>query len=426
MARFLFTVWPLTGHIYPNLSLAVALRRRGHAVAFYTGAQMRAQVERQGCEHLPFTAVDEAAFLDLMAEGYQVGNPVQRARRQKALYRTWMVETLPGQLADLTPILERWQPDAIVCDPTLWAPILFLHEKQGIPVAVFSYTMGCLLAGPDTPPFGPGLPRPRHWGHRLVNAGYRGVVERFTADSRRRVNAIRRAQGLPPITRTVTEHAGTMPLYLVTSVPELDYQRTSLPPHVHYIGPCSWSNGVAGPPPQWMESLSADQPWVHVTEGTIHHHAPLLLSAAVQGLGAAAMQVIIATGTHRNPDELGLGPLATNTRVEAWVPYDHLLPRTAVVVTTGGAGTVMAALQAGVPLVVVPTEWDKPENAQRVVECGAGLRLDPGQCTPARLRAAVEQVLYTPTFRHNAQHMADCFRSSGGAVQAAALLEELL
>ena len=66
--------------------------------------------------------------------------------------------------------------------------------------------------------------------------------------------------------------------------------------------------------------------------------------------------------------------------------------------TTGGAGTVMAALHAGVPLVVVPTEWDKPENAQRVVEAGVGVRLAPHLCTPTRLRSAVEHVLSEPDF----------------------------
>jgi UDP:flavonoid glycosyltransferase YjiC (YdhE family) len=65
-------------------------------------------------------------------------------------------------------------------------------------------------------------------------------------------------------------------------------------------------------------------------------------------------------------------------------------------VTTGGAGTVMAALQAGIPQLIVPTHWDKPDNARRVVEAGAGLKLTPRQCTPAALRAAVDRLLHEP------------------------------
>jgi UDP:flavonoid glycosyltransferase YjiC (YdhE family) len=70
------------------------------------------------------------------------------------------------------------------------------------------------------------------------------------------------------------------------------------------------------------------------------------------------------------------------------VSHTDLLPHTDVVVTTGGAGTVMASLAAGVPLVLVPTEWDKPETAPRVVEAGVGLRLAPGACTPENRRGA--------------------------------------
>jgi UDP:flavonoid glycosyltransferase YjiC (YdhE family) len=97
-----------------------------------------------------------------------------------------------------------------------------------------------------------------------------------------------------------------------------------------------------------------------------------------------------------------------------------------VVVTTGGSGTVLAMLQAGVPLVVVPAAWDQPENAWRVADAGAGIRLAPRQCTPARLRASVEAVLHNPTYRGNAGRLAAAFKRYGGAAQAAGLLEELV
>jgi UDP:flavonoid glycosyltransferase YjiC (YdhE family) len=94
-------------------------------------------------------------------------------------------------------------------------------------------------------------------------------------------------------------------------------------------------------------------------------------------------------------------------------------------VTLGGSGGVLAALAAGVPLVIVPTEWDRPENAQRVVEAGAGLRISPRDCTPERLRAAVERVLKEPAFRANAQRLSGVFARYGGPARAAELLEDL-
>jgi UDP:flavonoid glycosyltransferase YjiC (YdhE family) len=95
-------------------------------------------------------------------------------------------------------------------------------------------------------------------------------------------------------------------------------------------------------------------------------------------------------------------------------------------VTTGGAGTVLAGLQAGVPQVVVPTLWDKADNAQRVVEAGAGVRLEPRACTPDGLRRAVHDVLDESRYRVQAQVLADRLRAAPGPPRAAELLESLV
>jgi len=137
------------------------------------------------------------------------------------------------------------------------------------------------------------------------------------------------------------------------------------------------------------------------------------------------MEVILTTGPQRNLAALNLGPAASNVHVKEWVSHSDLLPRCAAMVTTGGAGTVMTALQLGVPLVVVPTHWDKPDNAQRVVEAGAGIRLSPRDCSPERLRRAVRRVLDEPGFTFNAKQLARRLSAAPGPAGAAALLETL-
>ncbi len=53
-----------------------------------------------------------------------------------------------------------------------------------------------------------------------------------------------------------------MPLYLVPSVPELDYNRRDLPATVHYIGPLIWNDTKRTPPLEWLAKLSHERPWV--------------------------------------------------------------------------------------------------------------------------------------------------------------------
>ncbi|PYQ20811.1 MAG: glycosyltransferase [Acidobacteria bacterium] len=424
MARFLFAVWPFPSHFFPMVAIAHALRERGHEVAFYSGAGARPAIEAEGFACSSFESVDERHVDDIMFSRDHYAS-WKLPLRLKHLLRDWLLGTVPGQVEDLNRVMAEWRPDAILSETSMWAPMLVLHETRRVPIAVFSTVAACLLPGPDAPPAGPGLPRPRSWSTRLAARVTRSAMNAFAFDFRRAIDDVRRLYGLGPLTMPFTEFTGRMPLYLVPTTPEFDYERRDLPPSVHYIGPCLWNAGAREAPPAWLDELARDRPWVHVTEGTMHMQDPILLRAAAKGLAGRPVQVIMTTGSRRDPASLALGPVSGNVRIERWVPHRFLLPRTDVVVTTGGAGTVMTALEAGVPLVVVPTEWDKPENAQRVVESGAGVRISPRRLSPARLRAAVERVLQEPSFRGNAERLAAAFARYRGPARAAELLERL-
>jgi MGT family glycosyltransferase len=209
-------------------------------------------------------------------------------------------------------------------------------------------------------------------------------------------------------------------------VPELDYDRRDLPEWVHYVGPCVWNQTAGDALPAWFDALPADQPVVHVTEGTAHHEGPFLLRAAACGLSTRSLQIVATTGPERDPEILDVGPRPANLHLERWLPHSRLLPHCAAVVTTGGAGTIMAALSFGVPLVVVPSHWDKTDNARRVEASGAGIYLPPGKCTSERLAQAVDRVLTEPRFKARAAELANRLALTPGPKGAATLLEQLV
>jgi MGT family glycosyltransferase len=225
---------------------------------------------------------------------------------------------------------------------------------------------------------------------------------------------------------SINAFTGRLPLYLIPSLPELDYNRRDQPPNVHYIGPCVWTKSTGAAPPDWLDTLRTDRPWVHATEGTAQYQEPFLLRATTKALADQPVEVILTTGHARDPESLGLLPLPANVRAERWLSHEELLPRCAAVVTTGGPATVMAALKAGVPLLMVPTFWEKSDNAQRVVEAGVGLRLAPRHCTPDRVRSAVMRLLKEPSFRDNARRIAESLWRAPGPARAAELIEGLV
>jgi MGT family glycosyltransferase len=423
-ARFLFTCWPFAGHVLPQVSIATALRDRGHDVAFYTGASARPTIASGGFPIFPFTRLDEHRAQRNVA---MLEHRDQRARPSPLLlrrtFRDWLVETIPDQVADLEPLLDLWQPDVVVTDLAFWAPIVILWEKIPIPVALFPTFMGPLLPGPDAPPWGLGLAPPRNGPARLMAAGVSRTTEWVGTGLRRRVDEIRAEHRLGPLGCSVNQFTGRLPLILVGSIPELDYRRRDLPPSVHYVGECAWHPPDDSMTAAWLEALPTKRPWVHVTEGTLHSGDPFILRAAVRGLAGAQVEAILTTGGQRDPEGLSLGDLADNIHLTRWASHAQLLPRCSAVVTAGGAATIVSALRSGVPLVVVPTTWDKPDNARRVVEAGVGVRVAPRRCTPETLRAAVDQVLNEANFRANARRIAERLAGARGPSGAAELLE---
>jgi UDP-glucoronosyl and UDP-glucosyl transferase len=77
--------------------------------------------------------------------------------------------------------------------------------------------------------------------------------------------------------------------------------------------------------------------------------------------------IAVTTGPAVDPAVI---PAPQNVSVQRWARHADVLPHCSAVVTHGGHVTVLKALAAGVPLVVVPLGRDQPGNAARVVHAG--------------------------------------------------------
>jgi UDP:flavonoid glycosyltransferase YjiC (YdhE family) len=256
--------------------------------------------------------------------------------------------------------------------------------------------------------------------HRAIGPVYRRLVHPH-------LNRIRATAGLEPTSLPALDCLYSPHLVLAQGVPGLDYPRRDLPAHVRFVG------RLVPPPvpqprlPSWWPELAAaraeGRPVVHVTQGTLDVDPDDLLRPAIAGLAGERPLLVCTTG---GSPVATLGTLPANVRAAPFLPHDVLLPLVDLVVTNGGWGGVLAAVAAGVPLVVAGGSLDKPEVARRVAWSGAGLDLRTGAPRPSQVRRAVTRALREPRLRQRAGDLGAAIAAAGGAHTAGALVEELL
>jgi UDP:flavonoid glycosyltransferase YjiC (YdhE family) len=118
---------------------------------------------------------------------------------------------------------------------------------------------------------------------------------------------------------------------------------------------------------------------------TSYMNQQALAQSVLDALGGLPVRALLTAGPALETHALRL---PANARMVDYVPHRTVLPHAALMVTHAGWQTVNAALADGVPLVCVPDQRDQPDNAARVVACGAGVRVSK-RASPAKLRRVI-------------------------------------
>jgi MGT family glycosyltransferase len=213
------------------------------------------------------------------------------------------------------------------------------------------------------------------------------------------LNRIRAEVGLPPV-RDLPGLMARADRILVCSSPSYDFGSGSVPANVCYVGPQLEDHPSQGSGDRWAGPPT--RPLVLVGLSSTVMRQEELLQRAAGALGQLPVRGLVTTGPAVDPAVISAPANVTVTR---WARHADVLPHCSAVITHGGHGTVMKALIAGVPLIVVPLGRDQPDNAGRVVHAGAGIRLRKN-ATVSALRASVSQVTGDPRYRAAARQMA--------------------
>ncbi|WP_063803435.1 nucleotide disphospho-sugar-binding domain-containing protein [Streptomyces silvensis] len=331
--RILFATTPGIGHSFPTVPLAWALRLAGHEVLYATGGDALAVREaglpvEDVCPGRTVVSMVQETFAarpDLAAAYAEVDHSsFESTQRFYAVLLNQQTDMMDRYVA----VAQEWQPDAVVFS-SLGIGGLLAAGKVGVPA--FEHGYGFVHTGRYTRDL-------REWNAECF--------ERHDAELPEVLHTIDIAP--PSVAGDGGAGGAAWPLR-----------------HLPYNG-----GGVV---PEWLHTPS-ERPRVTVTLGTT---AP-----GFGGLGPLDRVIELAAGTDAefvlalgDIDTSSLPTLPDNARLAGWVPLNLLLGRSAGLIHHGGSGTTLAALEAGLPQILMPDQGERAESAARVAARGAGLNV---------------------------------------------------
>ena len=158
-----------------------------------------------------------------------------------------------------------------------------------------------------------------------------------------------------------------------------------------------------------------DPGFVYATLGTVAPTMPAMrpwFDIVPAALGGLPVEAIFTTGRDLDPAQLSV---PSNVRALAWADHAEVLARAAVIVHHGGSGTVLDALAAGVPQVIVPLFADQGANGVAITKGAVGTALlDDGGFAfhlpkggeVDRLQTLIAETMHSETTRQRAAEAA--------------------
>ncbi len=196
------------------------------------------------------------------------------------------------------------------------------------------------------------------------------------------------------------------------------------PPHHYVTGFLFDDEDDWQAPPDLLDFLAAGEKPVCIGFATMPVRNPAATTQAIlEAVRRSGRRAILLGGW---PD-LGTTEMSKEVFRMKYVPHHWLLPHIAAMVHHGGAGTVAAALRAGVPSVTVPFYLDQPFWGQKLYEMGVGTKPIPrGQLTANKLEAAILEATNNRTMQDTVKELSKKIASEDGVGEAIKIVKEFL
>lgn len=426
--RVLFSISGGLGHFHPLVPLAQTLKEAGHEVAFAVGPSLRPLVEASGFAVFPVGGNRSADREYRQVEAQRKTMPLG-LETELFIYSRLFCGIGPRlRTPELVQIGQRWQPHILIREAGEYGAVI-AAEHLGVPHAAVSFAASLKGLSIFEREAAKHLdPIRRRWGLEsdpTLQSPYRYLFLAYSPPS----FGMQEVNLGQPMVREVGEPQTKAPASAATPIPST----------THFIRPQFFDRAANNSLPNWASGLSeTGRPTVYATLGTEVNKEPgvypVVLQTIIEGLRDLPVNLVVTVG--RDKDPLKLGPQPPNVHIERYIPQSLLLPHCALTVIHGGSNSLLQAVDAGLPAVVVPLIADQFFNGEvaqslqlgRVVqtwEAGQPGQVELGRLTPARIRAEVEEVLANPAYRQNVLRLRDEMHALPGQSYAVELVEKV-
>jgi UDP:flavonoid glycosyltransferase YjiC (YdhE family) len=352
------------GHFNPLVAFLRAARRRGDEVLTVGPPALREMVESAG---FPFRAGGEPSEEQVAAIRERL--PVVAAAEASVLGNRELFGRLAtaAMLAGMEDAWRDWDPDLVLRDPTEYASAV-LAARTRTPIAQVAISLAEAEAGSIA------AAAPALEAHR------QGLVSQLRAQ--------------PYLTRFPAS-----------------FDPSPFADTVRYHEPRATPVSL----PDWWRG--SDAPLIYMTFGTVLGYMSIAAETfrmALKAVERTHARVLLTVG--RRFDASTLGSVPANVHLEPWIDQARVLDHADLVLCHGGSGTTLAALAAGVPLVIVPLFADQFENARRITAARAGRVVDTqirtggtrsiNAAAAPEITRSIEDVLDDVTYRERTRAIA--------------------
>lgn len=351
--KVLCSCTPLSGHLFPMLPLACALRDDGHEVVVATGEALGPALDAAGLEHRSCGPHFDHSVGEALGRYPEtpLGSPEEQQRFGWG--RLFGDVRIRGTIGDLRSAADELAPDVVIHESAELAGPLVAAERD-----VPSLNVGIGL-----------MVRPDHLA--------------LASDA---VAPLWAASDLP-----TRDDAGLYrSLYLNQMPRSLQRARVDELAAVHDLRPTS--HGLGERLPEDLSELGTERALVYVTFGTVFGDGALL-QQIVDVVAGLDVDVLVTIGDVIDP---GAVQGCSRVVVRPFVPQGAVLDRCAAVVSHGGVGSTLGPLAHGVPLVLVPLGADQAENAEALGDAGVAVVVAVEDARGAALERALRWALGDP------------------------------